>query len=77
MHIGVIGAGRIGGTVGGLWVHAGHRVMFGSRTPERLTELVASLGAGASHGTLAEAAAFGEVLLIAVPFMALPEPGGR
>src|SRR5208282_5929866 len=43
-RIGVIGAGRIGGTVGSLWVKAGHEVMFSSRHPEELKDLVAGLG---------------------------------
>ena len=33
LRIGMIGSGRIGGTVGGLWVKAGHPVMFSSRHP--------------------------------------------
>ena len=31
MKIGVIGSGRIGSTIGGLWVKAGHEVMFSDR----------------------------------------------
>lgn len=73
--IGIIGSGRIGGTVGGLWVKAGHPVMFSSRHPEALKNLVASLGSLASAGTVAQAIAFGEVLLIAVPYGALPGLG--
>ena len=42
--IGVIGSGRIGGTIGGLWVKAGHPVMFASRHPEELKSLTDSLG---------------------------------
>jgi predicted dinucleotide-binding enzyme len=38
-RIGVIGSGRIGGTVGGLWVKAGHPVLFSSRHPESLKPL--------------------------------------
>ena len=51
-RIGIIGSGHIGGTIGGLWVKAGHPVMFSSRHPEELKDLVAGLGAaGASrHG---------------------------
>jgi hypothetical protein len=41
LHIGVIGSGLIGGTIGGLWVKAGHPVLFSSRHPEELKELVA------------------------------------
>jgi predicted dinucleotide-binding enzyme len=75
MKIGVIGSGRLGGTVGSLWVKAGHPVMFSSRHPENLKDMVAGLGPLASAGTPAEAAAFGQAVLIAVPYGALPQVG--
>jgi 8-hydroxy-5-deazaflavin:NADPH oxidoreductase len=75
MKIGIVGSGRIGGTVGSLWARAGHEVMFSSRHPETLDALVERVGGNASRGTLEEAARFGEVVLIAVPFKALPELG--
>jgi len=75
MRIGVIGAGHIGGTIGGLWVKAGHPVMFSSRHPEELKDLVGGLGPLASAGTVAQAIAFGDALFIAVPYGALPQIG--
>ena len=75
MKIGVIGSGRIGGTLGELWIKAGYEVMFSSLDLEHDKELAARLGAGARAGTPAEAAAFGEVLLISVPYSALPQIG--
>jgi len=75
LKIGVVGSGRIGGTLGGVWVKAGHEVMFSSRNIEHDKKLAASLGPNARAGTPREAAAFGEVLLIAVPYRALPEVG--
>ncbi len=75
LRIGVIGSGHIGGTVGGLWVKAGHPVLFSSRHPEELKDLVAGLGPLASAGTVARAIAFGDALLIAVPYGALPALG--
>jgi 8-hydroxy-5-deazaflavin:NADPH oxidoreductase len=75
MKIGVIGSGRLGGTVGGLWAKAGHQVLFSSRHPEELKPLAEGLGPNARTGTVAEAVAFGDVLLIAVPYAALPEIG--
>ncbi len=74
-RIGVIGSGRLGGTVGGIWVKAGHEVMFSSRHPEELKAMAATLGPRASVGTTREAAEFGEVLLFAVPYSALPQLG--
>lgn len=74
-RIGVIGAGWLGGTVGSLWVKAGHEVMFSSRHPEELKEMAEKLGPLASVGTPAEAAAFGDILLFSVPYDAIPELG--
>jgi predicted dinucleotide-binding enzyme len=71
-RIGVIGSGRIGSTLGGLWVKAGHEVMFSDRDPEQAKRVAGELGRGASAGTVEEAAAFGEAVLIAVPYGALP-----
>ena len=73
--IGIIGSGRIGGTIGGLWVKSGHPVMFSSRHPEELKDLVAGLGPLAHGGSVADAVAFGDVLFIAVPYGALPQIG--
>lgn len=75
MKIGVVGSGRVGGTVGELWVKAGHEVMFSSLDLEYDKALAARLGAGARAGTPREAGAFGEVLFIAVPYAALPQLG--
>jgi hypothetical protein len=75
MKIGVIGAGHIGGTIGGLWTKAGHTVFFSSRHPEELKDLVARLGSQAQAGTVDQAIAFGDVIFIAVPYGALPQIG--
>ncbi len=75
LRIGVIGSGHIGGTIGSLWVKAGHKVLFSSRHPEELKDLVAGLGPLAQAGTVAQAIAFGDVLFVAVPYKALPQIG--
>jgi 8-hydroxy-5-deazaflavin:NADPH oxidoreductase len=75
MKIGVVGSGRVGGTLGSVWVKAGHEVMFSSRHIEHDKELAASLGPNARAGTPREAAAFGEVLLVSVPYRSLPDVG--
>lgn len=75
MKVGIIGAGWLGGTVGKLLVQSGYTVMFSSRHPEELQEMVKELGPLASVGTPKEAAAFGEVLLFAVPYDAIPQLG--
>jgi len=73
MKIGVIGSGHIGGTIGGLWVKAGHPVLFSSRHPEELKPLVDGLGPLAKAGTVAEALDFAPVVLVAVPYKAIPD----
>ena len=73
--IGIVGSGRMGGTLGELWLKAGHEVMFSSLDLEHDKALAARLGGKARAGTSREAAAFGEVLLIAVPYAALPQVG--
>ena len=75
MKIGVIGAGHIGGTIGGLWTKAGHPVFFSSRHPAELQDLVARLGPLAEAGAVDQAIAFGDVVFVAVPYGALPQIG--
>ena len=75
LKIGIIGAGRIGGTLGEHWVKAGHEVLLSSRHPESLKPLADRLGPLARVGTPREAAAFGEVVLVSVPYGAFPQVG--
>jgi predicted dinucleotide-binding enzyme len=75
MKIGIIGSGNVGSAVGELWVRAGHEVMFSSRHPDTLKEMAAKLGPKAHVGTVADAAAFGGVIFLAVPYSALPDIG--
>jgi len=75
MKIGIVGSGNVGGGIGAVWVRAGHEVMFASRNIEHDRELAARLGGGARAGTPREAAAFGEVVMVSVPYGALPEVG--
>jgi predicted dinucleotide-binding enzyme len=72
LKIGVIGSGRIGSTLGGLWVKAGHEVMFSDRDPEQAKRVAQDLGGGARSGSVDDAVAFGDAVLIAVPYGALP-----
>jgi predicted dinucleotide-binding enzyme len=75
MKIGIIGAGHIGGALARLWVAAGHEVLISSRHPDELKPLAAQLGPRARVGTPKQAAAFGDVVLVSVPYKALPELG--
>jgi 8-hydroxy-5-deazaflavin:NADPH oxidoreductase len=74
-RIGVIGSGKVGSAIGGTWVKRGHEVMFSSRNLDDDKALAAKLGGKARAGTPKEAAAFGDVLLVAVPYGALPDLG--
>ena len=73
--IGTVGAGHIGGTIGGLWVKDGHKVFFSSRHPDELNSLAAGLGPLAQAGSVDQAIAFGDAVFISVPYRALPEIG--
>jgi predicted dinucleotide-binding enzyme len=75
LKIGIIGAGHIGGTLAKAWVAAGHEVLLSSRHPDELKPLAKQLGPKARVGTPKEAASFGDVVLISVPYKALPELG--
>ena len=75
LRIATIGAGREGAALGSLFAKAGHPVMFSSRHPEQLKDLVAGVGALAKAGTVAEAVAFGDVVLLVVPYGAVAEIG--
>jgi len=73
MKIGVVGSGRIGSTIGGLWAKAGHEVMFSDRDPEQAKRAAEAAGGKARTGSVEQAVAFGEAILIAVPYKALPD----
>jgi len=73
--IGIIGTGRIGAPLAEYWVKAGHEVFVSSRHPEQLQALVARLGPRAHAGTPREAAAFGTVILVSIPYAAMPQIG--
>lgn len=73
MKIGIIGTGRIASGLGKQWLHAGHEVCFGSRDKGKAQLLASSLDPSARGGTIPEAAGFGDVVLLAVPWAAVPE----
>src|SRR3954453_639179 len=69
MKIGVIGAGRIGGNAAKLFAAAGHDVLLSfSRQRQRLRALADEIGERASIGTVEDAASFGEVVFLSVPW---------
>src|ERR1700677_3827452 len=71
MRIGTLGAGMMTEVLGGRWVRAGHEVLVGGRSPDKTAELAKRIGATA--GTLAEAASFGDAVLLAVKRQGIAE----
>ncbi|HET9699741.1 MAG TPA: NAD(P)-binding domain-containing protein [Burkholderiales bacterium] len=74
-RIGIIGTGKIGGALAELWAKAGYELVISSRHPEQLQALAKRLGPKVRAATPREAAAFGEVVLVSVPYGALPQVG--
>ncbi len=69
--VGFIGSGNIGGTLARLAVTAGYDVVLSnSRGPETLTDLVSALGPHASAGTVAQAGAAGDLVIVSIPLKA-------
>lgn len=73
LRIGIIGSGHVGSALGGVWAKAGNEVMFSSRNLDDDKKVAAEVGANARAGTPQQAVAFGQVLLIAVPYGAFPD----
>jgi NADPH-dependent F420 reductase len=70
MKIAIIGAGNVGSTLGKAWAKKGHDIFFGVRHPknDKTRQVVQSIGTKGRAGTVAEAAAFGEVVVLATPW---------
>ena len=75
MKIGIIGTGDIGGALARHWGAAGHQLVISSRHPEQLQSLAKEIGPNVRVGTPREAAAFGDVIMLAVPYNATPQIG--
>ena len=75
MKIGIIGTGDIGGALARHWGAAGHELLISSRHPEQLQALAKEIGPNVKVGTPREAAAFGDVVLVSVPYSATPQIG--
>jgi predicted dinucleotide-binding enzyme len=65
MKVGVLGSGMVGQTLAAGFVRHGHGVMVGTRHPEKLSAWREGAGAGCGVGSFAEAAAFGDILVLA------------
>jgi hypothetical protein len=65
MKIGILGSGDVARVLASGFIKHGHEVMIGSRTPDKLAEWAAQ-NPGVATGTFGDAAAFGELLVLAV-----------
>src|ERR1700742_2453379 len=75
LKIATIGAGNEGGALGTIYAKLGHPVMFSSRHPEELKDLVAAAGPNARAGSVADAIAFADVVFLVVPYSAVEQIG--
>jgi CubicO group peptidase (beta-lactamase class C family)/predicted dinucleotide-binding enzyme len=75
LKIGIIGTGKIGSALARHWAEAGYEVFVSSRHPEELQSLVAEIGTRAHAGTPRQAAAFGTVVVVSIPYGAMPQIG--
>jgi predicted dinucleotide-binding enzyme len=75
MKIGIVGAGKMGGGLAELWAKAGHEVMISSRHPDELKAQAQAMGPNVHVGTAREAAAFGPVVVVAMPYGQWPQVG--
>lgn len=68
MKIGIIGSGNVGSALGKIWAGNDNEIMFSSRHPEKLKGLAESIGKNVCYGLPAEAAKYGEVVVLSVPW---------
>lgn len=70
--IAMIGAGSMGQALGNLWAAAGYKVIFATRHPDELDDVVAAAGHGAEAASVGEAVARADIICLAVPYGAEP-----
>lgn len=75
MKIALLGGGHVGGALGTAWSMSGHDVCFGVRDPQAadMQETLALCGNGARAGVPADAVAYGDVIVIALPWAAVED----
>jgi NADPH-dependent F420 reductase len=73
MKISIIGTGRLGSTLGKIWAHKGHTIMFGSHDPQKAKKLANSIGPNVKGGSYEEASKFSDVIILAVPWSGAKE----
>ncbi|MBY0510803.1 MAG: NAD(P)-binding domain-containing protein [Rhodospirillaceae bacterium] len=73
--IAIIGTGEVGGTLGKRWAALGHKIIYGSRTPDadKVKTLVKDTAHGATATTAKDAASKADLVLLAIPRRAIKE----
>jgi predicted dinucleotide-binding enzyme len=66
MKVGILGSGDVAKSLARAFLTTGHSVKLGTRSPAKLRAFLKEAGAKASAGSLAQAAGFGEVVVLAV-----------
>lgn len=70
MNIAILGTGNVGGALGVRFARAGHSVIFGTRRPTEIEELLKAAGPNAKALSGADAAKASEIIFLAVPAQA-------
>ncbi len=75
MRIGILGAGNVGGNLGQVWAASGHEIAFGVRNPssDRVRSLLAVINEDVHVGSVSQAVAFADVVVLAVGWPAAEE----
>ncbi len=75
MKIGIIGAGNIGGSLAKVWSAKGHEVVFGVRDANspKTQKALSEIGGNVKAVSVAEAAKWADVIVLAVPANALKD----
>ena len=71
MKIGICGTGSVGTVLGKIWAENGQEIFFGSRDPVGVIKLISKIGLDVKGGTYSEAAQFGEIIVLAIPWSAV------
>lgn len=75
--IAMIGAGDMGQALGNLWAAAGYHIIFATRNPDELEDVVKAAGHGAEAASVGEAIERADIITLAVPYRAEPSIAGE
>jgi len=73
MKIGILGSGAVGQVLASGFIKHGYEVMIGTRSPEKLADWKSKAGKSGRVGSFAEAAAFGDIIVLAAKGAAAKE----